>query len=236
MGGDRRAGERRRNHGYRRRRRQRQCRRSDDRRLGRVTTLARLGDPFTDDLPGGAIGIAPHSIRAVTPLELEALAASFPDGPLHLHASEQPREVEACRAVHGTTPVALIADRIGLPERLCVIHGTHATPAERARLSGSLAVLGLCPITEANLGDGIFPAAAFRKAGGQGQHRHFVHHPGDKRPPELAAFQGTVPHHERAGWLTGDLAFLQDRNVRAHRPERVQQACAGGVQADVGDA
>lgn len=118
-------------------------------------------------LPGGRIGIAPHSIRAVTPGELGALAAAFPEGPLHVHASEQPREVAACRAVHGTTPVALIADTIGLPERLCLIHGTHATAEERARLAASPAVLGLCPITEASLGDGIFEASGFRRAGGR---------------------------------------------------------------------
>ncbi len=118
-------------------------------------------------LPGGRIGIAPHSIRAVTPEELRALAEGFPDGPLHLHASEQPREVEACRAVHGEPPIALVAETIGLPERLCVIHGTHATAAERARLAASGAVLGLCPITEASLGDGIFPAAELARAGGR---------------------------------------------------------------------
>lgn len=120
-----------------------------------------------ESLPGGRIGIAPHSIRAVTPAELATLASSFPDGPLHIHASEQPREVEACLAVHGTTPIALVADTIGLSGRLCVIHATHGTEAERALLAGSPAVVGLCPITEANLGDGIFPATAFHRAGGR---------------------------------------------------------------------
>ena len=118
-------------------------------------------------LPGGRIGIAPHSIRAVTPEELRRLVDLFPEGPVHVHASEQPREVEACRAVHGTTPITLIADTIGLPERLCLIHGTHATEAERNALAGSAAVLGLCPITEASLGDGIFPVTAFRREGGR---------------------------------------------------------------------
>lgn len=119
------------------------------------------------ELPGGRIGIAPHSIRAVTVEELRRLAELFPDGPLHIHASEQPREVEACRKVHGTTPIALIADAIGLESRTCLIHGTHAIEEERRRLAASPAVLGLCPITEASLGDGIFPAAAFRRDGGR---------------------------------------------------------------------
>lgn len=118
-------------------------------------------------LPVGGIGIAPHSIRAVTPEELRRLAESFPTGPIHLHASEQPREVEACRRVHGTTPIALVADTIGLSERLCLIHGTHATEAERKALAGSATTLGLCPITEASLGDGIFAATAFRREGGR---------------------------------------------------------------------
>jgi len=119
------------------------------------------------DLPGGRIGIAPHSIRAVTPEELRRLAELFPEGPIHIHASEQPREVEACRRVHGTMPIALIAETIGLDSRTCLIHGTHAGEEERRRLAGSDAVLGLCPITEASLGDGIFPAVAFRHEGGR---------------------------------------------------------------------
>ncbi|MCS7267430.1 MAG: formimidoylglutamate deiminase [Geminicoccaceae bacterium] len=118
-------------------------------------------------LPGGNIGIAPHSLRAVTPEELRRLVELFPEGPLHLHASEQPREVEACRRVHGTTPIALLAETIGLPARLCVIHGTHATANERRELAASPATLGLCPITEANLGDGVFLAAAFVQEGGR---------------------------------------------------------------------
>ncbi|MCS6780290.1 MAG: formimidoylglutamate deiminase [Geminicoccaceae bacterium] len=119
------------------------------------------------ELPGGRIGTAPHSIRAVTPEELRELVELFPEGPLHLHASEQPREVEACRRVHGTTPIALIEDTIGLRDRLCLIHGTHASESERRRLAASPATLGLCPITEASLGDGIFPATAFRREGGR---------------------------------------------------------------------
>ncbi len=119
------------------------------------------------DLPGGRIGIAPHSIRAVTIEELRWLAELFPEGPLHVHASEQPREVEACRRVHGTTPIALLAETIGLDSRTCLIHGTHATEAERRRFAASPAVLGSCPITEASLGDGIVPATAFFREGGR---------------------------------------------------------------------
>lgn len=117
-------------------------------------------------LSGANIGIAPHSIRAVTPPQLRALFEQFPSGPVHIHASEQPREVEACRAVHGTTPIALIEATIGLSARLCVIHATHASAEERQRLAASPATVGLCPITEANLGDGIFPAVAYAASGG----------------------------------------------------------------------
>ena len=115
----------------------------------------------------GAIGIAPHSIRAVTPDELAALLAAFPQGPVHMHAAEQVAEVEECLAWSGQRPIAWLLDNAGLDARWCLIHATHMTAEETAALARSGAVAGLCPITEANLGDGVFEAPAFLDAGGR---------------------------------------------------------------------
>lgn len=114
----------------------------------------------------GSLGIAPHSIRAVAPEEITALLAAFPTGPVHMHAAEQTAEVEECLAWSGQRPVAWLLANAGLDARWCLIHATHMTPQEITGLAQSGAVAGLCPITEANLGDGIFEAPAFMGAGG----------------------------------------------------------------------
>ena len=118
-------------------------------------------------LPGSALGIAPHSLRAVAPAELKSLAQSFSGKPFHIHAAEQVREVEECVASLGRRPVEFLLDEMPVGRDWCLVHSTHLTPAETQRLAQSGAVAGLCPVTEANLGDGIFPAAAYLKAGGR---------------------------------------------------------------------
>ena len=119
-------------------------------------------------LPADArIGVAAHSLRAVDPEGLAALVAMAPEGPLHIHAAEQPAEVEAVQAWLGARPVDWLLDHAPLDARWCVVHATHMTPAETARLGRSGAVAGLCPITEANLGDGLFPGPTFLAAGGR---------------------------------------------------------------------
>ncbi|MDP3548285.1 MAG: formimidoylglutamate deiminase [Phreatobacter sp.] len=115
----------------------------------------------------GGFGIAPHSMRAVTQEELRTLIAAFPDGPLHIHVSEQVKEVEDCLAAHGTRPIALLADTAPLSERWCLIHATHADAAERRIMAQAGVVVGLCPVTEANLGDGLFEGVDFRSLGGR---------------------------------------------------------------------
>lgn len=117
--------------------------------------------------PGMRVGIAPHSLRAVTPAELRIIDTLLPAAPRHVHVSEQTKEVEDCLAAHGVTPIRLLADSIELTERWCLIHATHATPEELTLIATTGAVAGLCPITEANLGDGVFPAAAFQAQGGR---------------------------------------------------------------------
>jgi formimidoylglutamate deiminase len=118
--------------------------------------------------PDAVLGLAPHSLRAVTPEELAALVTAAPPGaPIHIHAAEQEREVEDFVAWSGRRPVEWLLDEAGLDARWCVIHATHMTTAETRRLAGSGAVAGLCPITESNLGDGIFAATDFLSAGGR---------------------------------------------------------------------
>ncbi|MEZ5850047.1 MAG: formimidoylglutamate deiminase [Hyphomicrobiaceae bacterium] len=118
-------------------------------------------------LPAAVVGIAPHSLRAVQPEELSPLAAMRPDAPLHIHVSEQTKEVDDCLAWSGTRPVAWLLDNAPVDARWCLIHATHMNEVETARLAATGAVAGLCPVTEANLGDGIFNTRAFQEAGGR---------------------------------------------------------------------
>lgn len=117
-------------------------------------------------LADAVIGVAPHSLRAVTPEELDAVVA-MTGGPVHIHVAEQVKEVDDCLAWSGARPVEWLMANAPVDERWCLIHATHVTEAETAAVAQSGAVVGLCPITEANLGDGIFPAVAYRKAGGR---------------------------------------------------------------------
>jgi formiminoglutamate deiminase len=117
-------------------------------------------------LEGAVVGLAPHSLRAATPEELAALVPLAAGGPIHIHIAEQVREVDDCLAWSGRRPVEWLLDAAPVDARWCLVHATHMSEAETARLAKSGAVAGLCPITEANLGDGLFPAEAFLAAGG----------------------------------------------------------------------
>lgn len=136
--------------------------------LSNPEDFARLVDASRAKLPADAtLGIAPHSLRAITPDELAAVLPLAGDGPVHIHAAEQMREVEACIAWSGARPVEWLLDHAQVDRRWCLIHATHLTDAECDRLARSGAVAGLCPVTEANLGDGIFPAERYLAAGGR---------------------------------------------------------------------
>jgi formiminoglutamate deiminase len=117
-------------------------------------------------LDDAVLGIAPHSLRAVTPDELTALLPLC-DGPVHIHIAEQTREVEACLAWSGQRPVQWLLAHAPVDARWCLVHATHVDAAEVQAIAASGAVVGLCPITEANLGDGLFPMRAFVAAGGR---------------------------------------------------------------------
>lgn len=118
------------------------------------------------NLGDAVIGIAPHSLRAATARDLDVLAKLAPDAPLHIHIAEQMREVEACIAWSGARPIEWLYDHQQIDARWCLIHATHADEREWRMIAKSGAIVGLCPITEANLGDGVFPAAAYQAAGG----------------------------------------------------------------------
>ena len=117
--------------------------------------------------PGEAIGVAPHSLRAATPGELAEVVALAGDGPIHIHAAEQTKEVENCRASLGAPPVRWLLDHAGVDRRWCLVHATHMDEGETRDLAASGAVAGLCPVTEANLGDSVFNARGFLDAGGR---------------------------------------------------------------------
>ncbi|WP_066798624.1 formimidoylglutamate deiminase [Sphingomonas soli] len=136
--------------------------------LSDVEDFARLVEASRAKLPAdGVLGIAPHSLRAVTPDELAALLPLAGDGPVHIHAAEQVKEVEACLAWSGARPVEWLLDNADVDPRWCLIHATHLSDRECDRLASSKAVAGLCPVTEANLGDGIFPAIRYLASGGR---------------------------------------------------------------------
>lgn len=117
-------------------------------------------------LPDAIVGVAPHSLRAVTADELAQLGGLAGAGPIHIHIAEQVKEVEDCLAWSGRRPVEWLLDHADVDPRWCLVHATHMTEAETLTLAQSGAVAGLCPVTEANLGDGLFPASAYRAAGG----------------------------------------------------------------------
>src|SRR5207249_11584558 len=120
--------------------------------------------------PDLRVGIAPHSLRAVPPALLKEvvtkLHALLPGAPIHIHIAEQVKEVEECIVWSGARPVNWLFDHAAVDDRWCLVHATHMSAAESGRLARSGAVAGLCPVTEADLGDGAFDAIPYLAAGG----------------------------------------------------------------------
>jgi formiminoglutamate deiminase len=132
-----------------------------------IDGFARLVEAAAKHEHGDAgTGLAIHSLRAATPDEIAAIVA-LGRGPIHIHAAEQMREVEACLAHLGARPVEWLLDNAPVDARWCLVHATHMDDRESARLAQSGAVAGLCPVTEANLGDGVFPAVSYFGFGGR---------------------------------------------------------------------
>jgi formimidoylglutamate deiminase len=119
---------------------------------------------------GVRVGAAPHSLRAVPPEALRDLLGGLhgadASAPVHIHVAEQQREVDDCLAWSGQRPVQWLLDHAAVDARWCLVHATHLDATERRALARSGAVAGLCPSTEANLGDGVFDAEAFIAEGG----------------------------------------------------------------------
>jgi formimidoylglutamate deiminase len=141
---------------------------SDSDRFSRMLDV--LG-PVLHENPMQRLGVAPHSLRAVTPEELQCVlehCARLDDAmPIHIHAAEQQKEVDDCVACFGMRPVQWLLDNVAMNERWCVIHATHMNESETAGLASSKSVAGLCPTTEGDLGDGLFNAKAFLAHDGQ---------------------------------------------------------------------
>ena len=117
------------------------------------------------------IGIAFHSLRAVSPEAMDEVlawrASAAPGCPVHIHVAEQLQEVHDCETWSGLRPVAWLLERGYVDETWCLVHATHMTGDEIHALAATAAVAGLCPTTEANLGDGVFRLGEFLEAGGR---------------------------------------------------------------------
>lgn len=132
--------------------------------------FARLHGESAAEIAAGpedfAIGVAPHSLRAVPPQALHRVRETCPEGPIHMHLAEQIAEVEEVEAHLGARPVEWLLANAEVTPDWCLIHCTQMTEAETRALAATGAVAGLCPITESSLGDGIFNGAAFLDAEG----------------------------------------------------------------------
>jgi len=137
---------------------------NDPERFARILEASRRA---VSTLTFGSCGVAAHSLRAVTPAGLAAVVALARGAVIHLHIAEQTREVQDCLAWCGRRPVEWLLENCPVDERWCLVHATHANGAELREAAARGAVVGLCPVTEASLGDGIFPAGEFLAAGGR---------------------------------------------------------------------
>jgi len=124
--------------------------------------------PLLAAQPAQQLGLCFHSLRAVTPQQIkDVLAASDRQCPVHIHIAEQQKEVDDCLAWSGRRPLQWLYENTEVDQRWCLVHATHANPEEVTLMAKSRAIAGLCLTTEANLGDGIFPAVDFLAQGGR---------------------------------------------------------------------
>ncbi len=133
--------------------------------------FARLAQESRDSIgelsKDAQMGVAPHSLRAVSKDAIQLAPHLAQDGPVHMHLAEQIAEVEEVRAAFGMRPVEWVLEHVEPDEKWCFIHCTQMEPHETQGLAASGAVAGLCPITEASLGDGIFDGVRWMNAGGR---------------------------------------------------------------------
>lgn len=136
--------------------------------VDRFNALVERAQHAVGNLPNDCrVGIAPHSLRATAPAELADVIQAHPDVPTHIHIAEQPKEVADVSDWLGARPVEWLLANAEVKENWCLIHATHMTEAETTAMAHSGAVAGLCPVTEANLGDGPFNGPGYLAAGGR---------------------------------------------------------------------
>lgn len=135
--------------------------------VDRFNDLAARARTIVNDLPTDClVGIAPHSLRATSPDDLASVVQAHANGPIHIHIAEQPKEVSDISDWLGARPVEWLLENANVSEQWCLIHATHMTETETKDMAHSGAVAGLCPITEANLGDGPFNGPSYLNHGG----------------------------------------------------------------------
>jgi formimidoylglutamate deiminase len=134
--------------------------------LDQFADLLAASQSHLSNVEHGLMGISPHSLRAASSTDIAALLEFCPEGPVHIHAAEQVKEVDDCVAATGRRPVEYLFDIQEVDQRWCLIHSTHLSDSEVGMLAKSGAVAGLCPLTEGNLGDGFFKAGAYLNQGG----------------------------------------------------------------------
>jgi formimidoylglutamate deiminase len=182
----------------------------------------RIGSQSTDRL---SVGIGAHSIRAVSSASLVEIAAVAKSAgcPMHLHIAEQQREVDQCLAHYERRPVRWLLENYDVDSSWCLVHATHMDAEEIEQLAASRAVVSLCPSTEANLGDGLFPLSAYLQHDGRiaiGSDSHV-----------------TINPFEELRWLEyGQRLATQSRNIASRRDSHVgrelfERAVEGGAAA-----
>ncbi len=190
------------------------------------------------------VGIAPHSLRAVPPEALRDAVAGLDridrTAPIHIHIAEQMKEVEDCLLWSARRPVEWLLEHAPVDKRWCLVHATHMSEMETATLAGSGAVAGLCPTTEANLGDGLFPLLPYVAAGGAfgiGSDSHISVSPVEELRwleygQRLATRRRNVAVHT-AGASTGAALFTHALAGGAQACARPIGAIAPGKRADL---
>lgn len=124
---------------------------------------------MTSSQPLVTLGLAPHSLRAVPGPVLNEVLQAWPDTqcPIHIHIAEQPAEIDSCLAHLGARPVEWLLEHFPVDERWCLVHATHMSAGELQGAADCGAIAGLCPTTEADLGDGFFQTGEWLNAGGR---------------------------------------------------------------------
>ena len=169
------------------------------------------------------VGIGAHSLRAVSETSLDRIVAAANGAPLHIHVAEQAAEVEQCVGATGKRPVQWLLDRYAVDASWCLVHATHMDQDETQRLAASGAIVCLCPTTEANLGDGVFPLHDYLS--------------GDGRIAIGSDSHVSIDPFEELRWLEyGQRLKTQSRNVAAIADEHVgrelfTRAFDGGIRA-----